>query len=232
MRSEVRVGDIDVRRLNRNSHFTAFVDVFHDIVSAPRHRREQRRHEFHRVMRFQICGVVSEQGVCGGMRFIEAVPGELRHEIENLFDLLWRVAVLHGAGHKAFALSGHLFGDLLAHRAAQQVGFTERISSKAISDLHDLFSMATISNAVTISSFLVLCRGTSSVSGRGEMTTPAACTPALRTRPSSLRAVSSNCRIWLSLSYACCRAGESLMARSSFMLSWFGTILAIRSTSL
>src|SRR5207245_8976996 len=81
----------------------------------------------------------SEQGVCGGMRFIEAVPGELRHEIENLFDLLWRVAVLHGAGHKAFALSGHLFGDLLAHRAAQQVGFTERISSKAISDLHDLF---------------------------------------------------------------------------------------------
>ena len=73
------------------------------------------------------------------MRFVESVPCKLRHEIENLFDLLWRVAILHGAGHKAFALSGHLFGDFLAHRASQQIGFTERISSKAISDLHDLF---------------------------------------------------------------------------------------------
>ena len=139
MRSKVRVGDIYIRRLNGNSHFTAFVDVLHDIVSAPRHRCEQRRHEFHRVMRFQICGVISEQGVCRRMRFVKSVPGKLRHKIENLFDLLGRVAILHGAGHKAFALSGHLFGDFLAHRASQQIGFTERISSKAISDLHDLF---------------------------------------------------------------------------------------------
>ena len=41
------------------------------------------------------------------------------------------------------------------------------------------FSMAFMSKAVTISSFLVLCSGTRSVSGRGEITTPAAWTPAV-----------------------------------------------------
>src|SRR5207249_11296250 len=87
----------------------------------------------------EIVMVMSEQGVCRGMRFVRSVPGKVRHEIEDLLDLLWGVAILHGAGHKALPLCGHLFGDLLAHRASQQIGFTERISSKAISDLHDLF---------------------------------------------------------------------------------------------
>jgi len=72
------------------------------------------------------------------MRLVEAVPGKLRHKIENLFDLLWRIAILHGTGHEAFTLRSHLFGNLFAHCPSQQVGFTERISSKAISNLHDL----------------------------------------------------------------------------------------------
>src|SRR5437667_9811761 len=90
-------------------------------------------------MRFQICSVISEQVVCRRMRFVKSVPCKLRHEIENLLDLLWGVAILHGAGHKALPLCGHLFGDLLAHRAAKQVGLTQGISSQTISDLHDLF---------------------------------------------------------------------------------------------
>ncbi len=94
-----------------------------------------------------------------------------------------------------------------------------------------IFSMATMSKAVTISSFLVLCSGTSSVSGLGEITTPAAWTPELRTMPSSLFAVSINSRIWPSFSMASRSCGESSMAWSSVMLSCVGTILAMRSTS-
>jgi len=63
----------------------------------------------------------------------------------------------------------------------------------------------------TISSFLVLCSGTSSVSGLGEITTPAAWTPELRTMPSSLFAVSINSRIWPSFSMASRSCGESSM---------------------
>ena len=37
-----------------------------------------------------------------------------------------------------------------------------------------IFSIAIMSNAVTISSFFVRCSGTNSCSGRGEITTPAA----------------------------------------------------------
>ena len=257
------------------------------------------------------------------MRLVEAVSGELRHQIEDLLDLLRRIAPLHRAVDEALALLRHLLGFLLAHGAAQQVGFAERVAGQPVGDLHHLFlvdddaqrflqdflqfrkfvfdllaavlaidevvdhaalnragtvervqsgeifdgirlvaaqhvahavrfklehaggqavvkdllvgllvvernafeidaarprvcsislsassrmvsvvrprksifsrpifSMATMSKAVTISSFLVRYSGTSSVSGRGEITTPAACTPALRTRPSSfLRSV-------------------------------------------
>src|ERR1035441_9749493 len=95
-----------------------------------------------------------------------------------------------------------------------------------------IFSMATMSKAVTISSFLVLCSGTNSISGRGEITTPAACTPEFRTRPSSFRAVSSNCRTCGSFWYASCSATDSLSASSSLIFSVVGTIFAMRSTSL
>ena len=35
VRSEVRVGDIDIRRLDRDAHLAALVDVLHDVVSVP-----------------------------------------------------------------------------------------------------------------------------------------------------------------------------------------------------
>ena len=72
------------------------------------------------------------------MRFVEAVARELRHEIEDhdrvgIFD-----AALHRAVDEALALRIHLRLDLLAHGAAQQIGFPERIAGERLRDLHHL----------------------------------------------------------------------------------------------
>ena len=90
-------------------------------------------------MRFQVRGVIGEQRVGGGVRFVEAVAGKLCHEIENLFDLLRREFALRRAFDKALALLRHFFGFLFAHGAAQKVGFAERVACQAVRDLHHLF---------------------------------------------------------------------------------------------
>ena len=91
---EVRVGDIDIGRLDGNAHLAAFVDVLDDVVGRAGDRRQQRRHEFDRIVRLQIGRVIGEQGVGGGVRLVEAVSGELRHQVENLLDLLRRILSL------------------------------------------------------------------------------------------------------------------------------------------
>ena len=47
--------------------------------------------------------------------------------------------MLDGAGDETVALLVHLLLDLLAHGAAQQVGFAERIARQHLGDLHHLF---------------------------------------------------------------------------------------------
>ena len=44
-----------------------------------------------------------------------------------------------GASDEALAVRGHFLGFLLAHRAAQQVGFAKRIARDDVRDLHHLF---------------------------------------------------------------------------------------------
>ena len=73
------------------------------------------------------------------MRLVEAVIGELGEQVEDEVGLRLADAALHGAGDEALALLVHLGADLLAHGAAQQVGFAERIAGKLLGDLHHLF---------------------------------------------------------------------------------------------
>ena len=72
------------------------------------------------------------------MRLVEAVSGKLLHQVEDLLDLLGLEAALGGAAHEALALLGHGLGIFLAHGAAQQVGFTQRVAGQAVGDLHHL----------------------------------------------------------------------------------------------
>ena len=84
---------------------------------------------------------------------------------------------------------------------------------------------------VTISSLLVRYSGTSSLSGCGAITTPAAWTPALRAIPSRRRATSSTSPTRGSFWLAWANPGSMRMASASEMFRTLGTILVMRSTS-
>ena len=57
-------------------------------------RGEERGHELDRVVGLEPGGVVGEQGVGGGVRLVEAVAGELGHEVEDLAGDVFGVLVL------------------------------------------------------------------------------------------------------------------------------------------
>ena len=100
---------------------------------------EQCGHELDGIVGLEPRGVIREQSVGGGVRLVEAVSGELLHEVEDLSGGLFLVLVLGGAGHETVALLGHLLRIFFAHGAAQQVGFAERVAGEDVRDLHDLF---------------------------------------------------------------------------------------------
>ena len=57
------------------------------------------------------------------MRLVEAVVGELRRKLEDLDGDAAVDALIGGASHETFALVVHFGLDLLAHGAAQKIGF-------------------------------------------------------------------------------------------------------------
>ena len=94
-------------------------------------RRQQRGHELDRIVRLEPRRVIGQQRVRRGVRLVEAVAGELLHQVEELARLV--LGNLRSAAPlmKRVALLGHLLGVLLAHRAAQQVGAAQRVAADA-----------------------------------------------------------------------------------------------------
>ncbi len=74
------------------------------------------------------------------MRLVEAVAGELLHEVKEVARRFLALKPRSRApGHEALALLGHLLELLLAHGAAEEVGFAERVTGDEVGDLHHLF---------------------------------------------------------------------------------------------
>ena len=72
------------------------------------------------------------------MRLVKAVSGELLHQVEDADHFVFGVLPLDGSVDKACALLGHLLRILLAHGAAQQVGFAQGVAGEHVGDLHHL----------------------------------------------------------------------------------------------
>ena len=136
---EGRAGAIDRGRLDLDAEPLRLGAKFRELVGIAEVERHRRRQEFDRVMRLHVGGVVRHQRVGRGVALVEAVIGELRQQFEDGVGLAFRHVVLHGAGDEDRALLFHLRADLLAHRAAQQVGVAERIAGHHLGDLHHLF---------------------------------------------------------------------------------------------
>ena len=73
------------------------------------------------------------------MALVEAVVGELGEQVEDGVGSVLGDAILHRAFDEDRALLVHFGADLLAHRAAQEVGVAERVAGHHLRDLHHLF---------------------------------------------------------------------------------------------
>ncbi len=138
MWGEVCVGDLHVGRDDGDVHLAAFGDVLHDVLGLRGFAGEQRGHELDRVVGLEPRRVIREQRVGGGVRLVEAVAGELLHQVEDFAGLGFGELAFGCTGHEDLALLGHLPGVFLAHGAAKQVGATERVAADDVRDLHDL----------------------------------------------------------------------------------------------
>ena len=138
-RFEAMVAAVDVRRLERETKILLRVFEQHlELVGVVHFHGHVGAEELRRVMHLQPARVIREQRVGGSMRLVEAVAGELLHQIEDLVGLELVDAVLRRAGAEDRAVLGHLLGLLLAHRAAQQVCPAQRIAAQDLRGLHHL----------------------------------------------------------------------------------------------
>ena len=90
-------------------------------------------------MRLQPRGLIGDQGVRRRVALVEAVPGEVLDEAEQVDTELLGVAVRHTAGTELLLLFAHHGGDLLPHRLAKAVGIGHRESGDLLRGLHHLF---------------------------------------------------------------------------------------------
>ena len=122
-----------------DAHGAALVDVLDDLVRIRRFRGQQRSHELHRIVGLQVRGLIRDDGVCGGVRFVEAVARKLLHEAEDTIRLLVRYAARLGPVDELLALVRHQFGVLLSHGPAQDIRLAQAEAREVRGNPHDLF---------------------------------------------------------------------------------------------
>ena len=129
---------VDVRRQQQNAEPVELLAEDVELVGVAEVQGHQRGEELDRVVRLQIGRLIGDQRISGGMRLVETVAGEFRHLLEDLVGEPGIDAARGGALDKQLALRLHLGLDLLAHRAAQQIGAAEAVARQHLGDLHHL----------------------------------------------------------------------------------------------
>ena len=121
---------VDRRRIDLDAEPFGLGAEFGELVGIAHVERHGRRQELDRIIRLHVGGLIGDQRISGRMAFVEAVFGEALEQVEDRVGLIAFDAALDRAGDEALALRLHLFADLLAHRAAQKIGFAERNSRR------------------------------------------------------------------------------------------------------
>src|SRR5690606_12009595 len=123
-------GFVDVGAEHGDAHGLGLGDEVGDLFGVAALGGEHGGHGLHRVVGFQIRGLVGDDGVGGGVGFVEAVLGELVEQVEDLVGLVFGDAVeVAGAFDEFDAFAGHGLDVLLAHGAAEHVGAAEGVAA-------------------------------------------------------------------------------------------------------
>ncbi len=136
---EVQRRLVDVGAQHLDAPLPAVLHILGHVIGAAGLGGEQARHELHGVVGLQVGGLVGHHGVGGAVALVEAVAGEVLDEIEHLRDLGLVVAAGGALFDELGLLLRHLLLVLLAHGAAQHVGFAQGVAGDEAGDLHDLF---------------------------------------------------------------------------------------------
>ena len=138
---------IDIRGQNFDAHAPTGEDIFRYLSGIINHGGHQCRHEFQRVIIFQVSGLVRNHRITGGMGFIESVFGKIHHFFINGPRHLLRYSVIHTARNAFFFISVNEIGSFffhdglffLTHGTAHQVASAHGIPAQITHDLHNLF---------------------------------------------------------------------------------------------
>ena len=129
---------VDIGRKNLDRAVAALGDVLDDLVGILGLAGQEGGHEFHGVMGLEIGGLVGYHGVGGTVGLVEAVTGEMGHEIENFLGFFRRNPLLAGAGDELLLLLVHLLLLLFPHGPAEEVGVGETEAGESTGDPHHL----------------------------------------------------------------------------------------------
>ena len=121
---------VHIGRQHLDAHTPGLAQIQRRLVLVRAFVLQQGRHELHRIVGLQIRGPVGDQTVCGGMRFVERVPGERHEDVPDGLGRLLGIAVFLHTGEERHLLLGQHLGLLLAHGSAQHVGSAERVASQ------------------------------------------------------------------------------------------------------
>ena len=130
---------VDAGRFEFQAELAAIILERHQAISIVQVRAHHGCHERGRIVRFQVCSLVRQHGVCSGMGLVKAVTRKLLHQVEDACRGRFGDAALGRTRHENLALLRHLLGLLLAHGTPQEIGAAQRITRKHLRDLHDLF---------------------------------------------------------------------------------------------
>ena len=80
---------LDARRFDGNADIPASGQIFEEFVLVAHFRREQGGHEFRGEVGFQPGGLIGNEGIGGGMRFVEAIFGKFLHQVKNFIGFFF-----------------------------------------------------------------------------------------------------------------------------------------------
>ena len=125
-RCEFQTALVDVRRQNGDPHPFAFADEHRNFFGVIDFVAQQTRHEFHRVMRLEVCRVVTDHTISRAVTLIESVTGKFLEQIENGVRLfLGDFVRARTAIDEVPAFFRHLLLVFLAHGAPEQIALRE-----------------------------------------------------------------------------------------------------------
>ena len=135
---EAGLGAVDVGRQHIDVATVAVEDRSRHLVIVAGFVVEQGRQVLEWIVGLEVGRLIRDHGISGAVRLVEPVPGEERHQVEDVGRLRLGHAPVDRAGDELGAHFCHLVFLLLAHRGAQHVRLTQAEARQLGRDLHHL----------------------------------------------------------------------------------------------